>query len=724
MINLFLESALYLADLGFHVFPLYPDSKIPSIKKFSEKATRDIFQIRTWWNQWPQSNIGIATNTFAGGQSLIVVDIDCAKGKKGFQTLGDLILEGKKVPETYSQTTASGGKHLIYRYPHPVKQGTSVLGEGLDIRSRGGYIVGPGSIVKGKKYSRIGPNDRIEMCPEWIAETCGFKPEKIKSDKPKLKLKDPESVKKRAIEYLQMFAPHAVQGSNGDQTTFTVAARVKDFGVDEEICLELLLQYWNENCSPPWEASELKSKVENAYEYGERPQGIDAPEMQFDEIIEEVEPNPVERLNRIFAFVSNGSTPTILREVKGIRGENRFEHLSIQSFKALIAAQTLSCGDGKTRPLGDIWLRSPDRKSFDGFCFSPNKEHNEKYFNFWRGFRVDPPKPNDVFSAKAEKSLKQFLEHAAMNVCDGDLELFNWLMGYFAHLVQKPWEKPLTALVFKGKKGVGKNALVDRIGYLLGNHYLVTSDRRYLLGNFNSHLENCLLFTLDEAFWSGDKQAEGVLKTLITGNTHNIEHKGKESFPVDNLTRVCILGNEEWLVPASDDERRYAVFDVGNGRRGDLNFFRSMREGMEEGGARLLLSYLQNFDISKIEINEAPQTEALLSQKLKSLNSFSYWLFECLKEGKILGLDFTDEWPRHISKENIRFAFQKHTGNKNEFQAREIGQTILQYLPSTNNFQKVKTDDGYKNCYTLPQLEQARREFSAHMGHVIQWIVQ
>src|SRR5262249_45615909 len=131
----------------------------------------------------------------------------------------------------------------------------------------------------------------------------------------------------------------------------------------------------------------------------------------------------------------------------------------------------------------------------------------------------------------------------------------------------------------KGAKGTGKNSLVEQgIGRILGPHFMATADRRFLVGNFNGHLENLLGLALDEAFWSGDKQAEGILKSLITSNVHTIEHKGKEAYSVANLVRIFILGNESWVVPASHDERRYAVFDVGDRNKQDTKFFTQMRE--------------------------------------------------------------------------------------------------------------------------------------------------
>ncbi|MCU9931097.1 hypothetical protein OFL77_27585, partial [Escherichia coli] len=80
----------------------------------------------------------------------------------------------------------------------------------------------------------------------------------------------------------------------------------------------------------------------------------------------------------------------------------------------------------------------------------------------------------------------------------------------------------------------------------------------------------------------------------------------------DNITRVAIIGNEDWLVPASFDERRYAVFSVGDGRRQDRDFFHNMRVGMEEGGYAYLLKFLMDFDLSAIDVNEAPQTQGLI----------------------------------------------------------------------------------------------------------------
>lgn len=153
----FLDQALYLAEKGFHVFPLRPNSKLPAIDDFPNKATVDPKKIKTYWmdpvlgTEKPY-NIGISTSRYNGSQALVVVDVDNKEKKKGDEELLKLELQGLDFIETTTQVTPTGGKHLIYRSEKPVKQGSNVLSNGLDIRSKGGYIVGPGSTIDGKSY--------------------------------------------------------------------------------------------------------------------------------------------------------------------------------------------------------------------------------------------------------------------------------------------------------------------------------------------------------------------------------------------------------------------------------------------------------------------------------------------------------------------------------------------------------------------------------------------
>lgn len=725
----FLDHAKRLASLGFEVFPIQPGDKLPAIPEFPEAASCDPKQLEAFWLDDVMGiiqpyNVGISTSRFKGG-GLLVIDVDNKGEKKGSDELVRLELSGCEFPDTLTQRTPTGGLHLVYKVAKAVKQGVNVLAHGLDIRSKGGYIVAAGSVVEAGEYTI--DIKRIADAPQWLIDKC----EETRSEPTKLVTAtaltakvDQATALQRAEYYLTHKAPVAIEGAAGDQTTFKVCCVMKDMGLSQPNAFTALWEHWNPNCSPPWSAEELKRKITNAYAYGQSSFASDAPESHFTpvepEIVEE-DTHPFDKLNSEYAFVLSGGQSHILWETKGSHGEDKLIHLTEVAFHKKFAAETLRIGTGKAHPLTELWMKHPNRRSYDGICFMPGKQAPPRFYNLWRGFSVELPEgePN----TEALWALDAFFEHALKNVCDNDPELFKWLVGYFAHLIQKPSEKPLTALVFRGRKGVGKNVLVDQIAALIRSNTLVTSNRRYLIGNFNSHLENLLMLVLDEAFWSGDKQMEGILKDLITGHHHVIEHKGQEAYKVDNCTRVIIIGNEDWVVPASEDERRFAVFTVGDGRKQDRAFFTRMRKGMESGGHSLLLKHLMEFDLESVDINDAPKTTGLLDQKLESMSAFNQWLFACLNSGRVVGLDFSAEWPREIECEQFRLSMIAYAKNRNirswNPDERVFGKSLKQVFPQIGRGRKTEGDRPY--TYVLPSLEVARNDWQKFIGQKIKW---
>ena len=165
-----LEQALELAAKGYPVFPLRPNSKEPSCANGFHTATTDLEQIRQWWRQNPNYNIGIAA------PELLVVDVDDPEqfGAGTKQTLfGDFV-----PPELPVVQTAGGGYHYYMRvdpdWANEWGIGNNVgLLTGIDLKGCGrGYVVGPGSVVDGKEYKMAGgwtelpPLDQLPLIPE------------------------------------------------------------------------------------------------------------------------------------------------------------------------------------------------------------------------------------------------------------------------------------------------------------------------------------------------------------------------------------------------------------------------------------------------------------------------------------------------------------------------------------------------------------------------------
>jgi hypothetical protein len=719
------EFAVLLAHSGFHVFPCEPNGKLPMIKDYPRRATTDEATVKAWWNNGTPKNIGISTSHYAENEALVVVDIDLKKQKRGDLSLLQLEMDGFDLPPTFSVTTPSGGEHLYFRVSKALKQGVDVLGSGLDVRSLGGYVLGSGSEIDGRKYI-ISRKFEIAPAPQWLIDRLGTSRSPAAVAPMTLLGVEPDRAAQRAAAWLQIYAPAAVEGQGGDAETYKVALHLKDLGCSADQALDLMLP-WNERCSPPWNHEELEAKVRNAFKYGKEPVGIAAPEAVFS--VDDAVPvedsskslHPFGKLNQSFAFVFAGGTGNILWETVNSDNEYKFHLMNKQSFFDMNANNKMQIGD-KSKSVAQLWMESPDRRTYDGVVFEPEVEVSKRWFNMWRGFAVKPA------DSPEHPMVERWKEHLFENVCNRDKNLADWLTCWFAHLIQKPFEKPLVAVVFRGGKGVGKNALVERVSKLLGGHAMTTSRRRYLVSNFTAHLQYSLLFVLDEAFWSGDKECEGVVKDLVTGAKHVIEPKGKETYTVRNLTRVVVLGNEEWLVPASEDERRWAVFEVGDGRRQDRQYFTEMRVGLDEqGGAAHLLRYLMGYKITQ-DVNAAPNTVGLTAQKVSSLEPVPQWWYDTLSAGTIAGGDWGGEWPDTIATNRLRDALRRWVGNRN-IKGRlpndvNFGKILHQMAPSFEKkkigMRKVESGDTSYAYFKAP-LEKLRQEFDRYIGGDVPW---
>ncbi len=288
--------------------------------------------------------------------------------------------------------------------------------------------------------------------------------------------------------------------------------------------------------------------------------------------------------------------------------------------------------DGKIASIASHWIMHPQRRTYEnGVVFAPEKAFVGAY-NLFQGWGVEP---------KAG-SCRLYLDHLLHVICKNDETNFNWLVDYLAHIVQKPCEKPGVAIVLRGKKGVGKDTLGEYLRPLLGKHCVKIGHIDQLTGRFNSALQNTLLVHVEELYWAGNRGAEGSLKHLITSEKLRIEPKGIDSFELDSFIRLLLTSNEDWVVPASDGERRYFVLDVSNrwgvieaDKKARAAYFSALYGERDKGGAAALLDMLQRRDISKFNPRQAPETEGLLNQKIASLRGEQRWWLDVLMSGEL-----------------------------------------------------------------------------------------
>ena len=157
-----LAQILSYAKRGWKVFRCAPGTKKPTAESHGFKdATSDAMTIERWWSDRIVWNVAIATGQPSG---FFVVDADLHKPGCEFSQLDPL-------PKTYTVHTPSGGQHLYFRQPHrlAIKSGNDTLGQFVDVKADGGYILAPPSIFEGGQY-RIASAVNLASAPQWLLD--------------------------------------------------------------------------------------------------------------------------------------------------------------------------------------------------------------------------------------------------------------------------------------------------------------------------------------------------------------------------------------------------------------------------------------------------------------------------------------------------------------------------------------------------------------------------
>lgn len=375
-------------------------------------------------------------------------------------------------------------------------------------------------------------------------------------------------------------------------------------------------------------------------------------------------------------------------------------------------------------PLGKWWLTHPNRRSYERVIFAPGREVKGSY-NLWTGFGCE---------ARPGKC-ELYLQHLRENICSGNEEYFQYLLGWMASAVQRPGEQGHVAIVLQGARGAGKGVFASNFGALFGRHFLTVTHGDHLVGKFNAHLRDCVLLFGDEAFYAGDKKHEGMLKVLITERLLMTEKKGVDAQTGRNYTHVILASNDDWVVPAGENERRFFIMRVSDERMQDTKFFSEVSREMENGGHEALLHFLMHYDLANYNVRDVPKTDALQAQKAHSFSAIEEWWYSKLQDGEI---EDGCGWPSQIPRGNLRENMVAYTKAYNVRTARAnstiIGNFMARVLPGDSGRGQKLTgshtvigEDGEPRTmdrprgYVLPSIQECREHWENIFGGKFTW---
>lgn len=242
------DYAVKYINIGLAVFPLKPNDKIPLTKNGCKDATTDGAQVKAWWQQYPNANIGIATGSKSNGLIVIDLDVDSEKGKDGKEELKKWEAQNGELPKTWTSTTGRGGSHLFFLTTKMIRNRAGIL-DGIDIRGEGGYIVAPPSVHRnGNRYTWDTTNAHLPMAE---ANETVFKFLEYKE----------------TAEFTSFNAPETIGEGKRNDTIFKMASSLQEKGYDDEAILALLEVENQKKCVPPLSEKELRQILSSVTRY-------------------------------------------------------------------------------------------------------------------------------------------------------------------------------------------------------------------------------------------------------------------------------------------------------------------------------------------------------------------------------------------------------------------------------------------------------------------------
>ena len=229
--------------------------------------------------------------------------------------------------------------------------------------------------------------------------------------------------------------------------------------------------------------------------------------------------------------------------------------------------------------------------------------------------------------AEPTPGVQLWLDHIKTVFADANDTVYAFLLRWFARIAQRG--KNEIGLDLKSVQGTGKSMVFEFLSrYVFGCHAVhITDDADVVTGDFNSSLAGKALLVLEEMPTAKDQylSLSNKLKLICTGHSLTVKKKYVDEFQVPNRLSVAVLSNREALYLEQTD-RRWAVLDISEVRRGDVKYFEQLADSMTEEVGCEFWQYLLSIDLTGHNDRTPPATKARVEKKIDSMPAFYKWM--------------------------------------------------------------------------------------------------
>lgn len=716
-----LHAALYYASIGIPVVPLETGAKklVGGNSGINyQSASKKPETIKKWFGtsgKYRGHNVGLACG-MDGGIMALDIDAKSIEGTTGIKELARITSKEGALPLGPCQATPSGGFHYIYQWQTNAASSSSKVANGIDTRGgladrSSGHIVAYPSVVGGKVYTWI-EGGEVPIMPSWLSDSLG-RPwrERRPEDGAAVRVEVPVHQISRMLTILD---PDNLSYEDWVRVGMALKSTCGDDGLE-------IWDNWSEHgsrrkageCAFRWKSFSDEGAVGfgtllfMAKEAGWRPLSGDVSTGGGNDA--EIEER-VLQMNKKYAIVRMNKSLMIATFTSNSNGV-KVGFLGIQSFQTIAAPDKIVVPTSRgfsERPMADIWIASPQRREYFDVGIYPNGDEPTGTLNMWNGWGVLPD---------SKASCIKYLEHMQHIICAGDVEIYEWLLDWMADVVQDSRNLKGSCVVLRGVEGCGKGAWADTFGQLLGKHYTHIIDSERMTTKFNALTAESILVFADEVLWPGDRKAANILKGMVTEKRVVREAKGVDSVEMDSLMHVVIASNEDWIVPAGAESRRWLVLNVSKAVAKNKGYFDALFKELNSGGKEALLYLLLNRKVTR-NLRTAPDTIGLQEQRgmSHSHDSMLHFFSEILARGGFLAMDVEAKMGDDLKWPNKLSVFELFTEYRTYCRDNRVAiydtYPMLVFIKKIDNFGFIVTE----KTTTVPTAPQLKAILDARQG--------
>lgn len=248
--------------------------------------------------------------------------------------------------------------------------------------------------------------------------------------------------------------------------------------------------------------------------------------------------------------------------------EQKLATVIIDGYKNDLYYKSLEEGEIKQKSFYENYKKDSHKNAYQAIYFSPcgnnQTDMNKKKYNLFKGYNYNfvlTEQEKETIEECKQRDFQWLLEHIKDYICQKDQHMFDYLMQFFANIIQDPTNIPQIMMVFfSNTHGTGKSGFTKFFSNVIGTDlsYFGSLDQ-ITEKHTNAHVGK-LINIIEEVNRGITRSKHSTLKDFSQRSSAICNEKNKPQYHIKTYARYFMTTNDTDGVYFDNEDRRYCVY--------------------------------------------------------------------------------------------------------------------------------------------------------------------